>query len=97
MFVFQKNINLRDSFGVIGGIITFIISLIIFDGIKNFQEFSTVLINFYENGFLSKIAMKFLKLSILGFLLNKLFLSYLALFQLSFLQLSIFFRNFEAK
>ena len=39
-FVFQKNINLRDSFGVIGGIITFIISLIIFDGIKNFQEFS---------------------------------------------------------
>ena len=39
-FIFQKNINLRDSFGVIGGIITFIISLIIFDGIKNFQEFS---------------------------------------------------------
>ena len=39
-YVFQKNINLRDSFGVIGGIITFIISLIIFDGIQNFQEFS---------------------------------------------------------
>jgi len=35
-YVFQKNINLRDSFGVIGGIITFIISLIIFDGIQNF-------------------------------------------------------------
>ena len=38
-YVFQKNINLRDSFGVIGGIITLIISLIIFDGIQNFQDY----------------------------------------------------------
>jgi multicomponent Na+:H+ antiporter subunit D len=47
-YVFQKNINLRDSFGVIGGIITFIISLIIFDGIQNFQDYSISLFPLIE-------------------------------------------------
>ena len=39
-YCFKNNINVRDSFGVIGGIITFLISLKIFNGLQAEEQYS---------------------------------------------------------
>jgi len=43
-YCFKNNINVRDSFGVFGGIITFIISLKIFNGIQSNEQY---VLNFF--------------------------------------------------
>ena len=43
-YFFKSNINVRDSFGVVGGIITFIICLKIFNGLQSNQQY---VLNFF--------------------------------------------------
>ena len=43
-YCFKNKINVRDSFGVLGGIITFIISLKIFNGIQSNEQY---VLNFF--------------------------------------------------
>ena len=43
-YCFKNNINVRDSFGVIGGIITFLISLKIFNGLQA-EKFGIIVIH----------------------------------------------------
>ncbi len=38
-YCFKNNINVRDSFGVIGGVITFLISLKIFNGLQADEQY----------------------------------------------------------
>lgn len=38
-YCFKNNINVRDSFGVIGGVITFLISLKIFNGLQAEEQY----------------------------------------------------------
>ena len=44
-YCFKSNINVRDSFGVVGGIITFIICLKIFNGLQSNQQY---VLNFFN-------------------------------------------------
>ena len=47
-YCFKNNINVRDSFGVIGGIITFLISLKIFNGLQAEEQYSINLFTLFD-------------------------------------------------
>ncbi len=47
-YYFKNNINVRDSFGVIGGILTFLISLKIFNGLQAEEQYSINLFTLFD-------------------------------------------------
>ena len=47
-YLFRYNNNLRDSFGIIGGIVTLIISLRVFHGIQSDEIFEITLFNLFQ-------------------------------------------------
>ena len=63
-YCFKNNINVRDSFGVIGGVITFLISLKIFNGLQADEQYVINLFTLFKN-FLEKSLKEFVE-SLIG-------------------------------